>query len=139
MPQQFSDYSSEGKPMELRPIRTEEDYQQVLQEIELLFDAAPNSPECDRLDILSTLAEAYERLHFPIELPDPIEAIRYYMDARGWSHYDLEACIGSRVSSAELLARKFSLTLEMIRKLNKELGVPAEILIQPYQSLQTSA
>jgi HTH-type transcriptional regulator/antitoxin HigA len=139
MQQQLSDYSSEGKPMELRPIRTKADYQQVLQEIELLFDAAPNSPECDRLDILSTLAESYERLHFPIGLPDPIEAIRYYMDARGWSHNDLEACLGSRVSSAEILARKFSLTLEMIRKLHKELGVPAEILIQPYQSLQTSA
>lgn len=139
MQQQFSDYSSEGKPMELRPIRTEADYQQVLQEIELLFDAEPNTPECDRLDILSTLAESYERLHFPIELPDPIEAIRYYMDARGWTYNDLEACLGSRVSSAEILARKFSLTLEMIRKLNKELGVPAEILIQPYQSLQTSA
>lgn len=139
MQQQFSDYSSDGKPMELRPIRTEADYQQVLQEIELLFDAVPNTPECDRLDILSTLAESYERLHFPIELPDPIEAIRYYMDARGWTQNDLEACLGSRVNSAEILARKFSLTLETIRKLNKELGVPAEILIQPYQSLQTSA
>ncbi len=139
MPQQFSNYSREGKPMELRPIRTEADYQQVLQEIELLFDAAPNTPECDRLDILSTLAEAYEKLHFPIELPDPIEAIRYYMDARGWSHNDLEACLGGRFSSAEILARKFSLSLEMIRKLHKELGVPAEILIQPYQALQTSA
>ena len=61
------------------------------------------------------------------------------MDARGWSHNDLESCLCSRVSSAEILARKFSLTLEMIRKLNKELGVPAEILIQPCQSLQTSA
>lgn len=139
MPQQFSNYSSEGKPMELRPIRTEADYQQVLQEIELLFDVAPNTPECDRLDILSTLVESYERLHFPIELPDPIEAIHYYMDARGWSHNDLEACLGGRFSSAEILARKFSLTLEMIRKLHNELGVPAEILIQPYQALQTSA
>jgi HTH-type transcriptional regulator / antitoxin HigA len=139
MQQQFSDYSSEGKPMELRPIRTKADYQRVLQEIELLFDAAPNTPECDRLDILSTLAESYERLHFPIELPDPIEAIHYYMDARGWLHNDLESCLDSRVGSAEILGRKLSLTLEMIRKLNKELGVPAEILIQPYQSLQASA
>ena len=65
--------------MEIRPIRTHADYQQALQEIELLFDAAPNTPEHDRLDILSTLVEAYEKKHFPIELPDPIEAIHYYM------------------------------------------------------------
>ena len=128
-----------GKCMQLRPIRTEADYQKVLQEIESLFDAAPDTPECDRLDILSTLAEAYERLHFPIEIPDPIEAIEYYMDTRGWSQHDLDGCLGDRARSADVLSRKFSLTLEMIRKLNRELGIPAEILIQPYQSLQTSA
>ncbi|MBN3943133.1 MULTISPECIES: helix-turn-helix domain-containing protein [unclassified Nostoc] len=125
--------------MELRPIRTQADYQEALREIELLFDAVPNTPECDRLDVLSTLVEAYEKAHFPIEKPDPIEAIQYYMDTRGWSRRDLESCLGSRARVSEILSRKRSLTLEMIRKLNQELGIPAEILIQPYDSVQTSA
>ncbi|NJL88396.1 MAG: transcriptional regulator [Coleofasciculaceae cyanobacterium SM2_1_6] len=125
--------------MEIRPIRTHTDYQQALQEIELLFDVAPSTPEQDRLDILSTLVEAYEKKHFPIELPDPIEAIHYYMDTRGWSRRDLEPCLGSRARVSEVLSRKRSLTLEMIRKLHQELGVPAEILIQPYESAQIPA
>jgi HTH-type transcriptional regulator/antitoxin HigA len=125
--------------MELRPIKTETDYQLALQEIELLFDAAPNTPECDQLDILSTLAEAYEKAHFPIAMPDPIEAIHYYMDTRGLSRRDLEPYLGSRARVSDVLSRKRFLTLEMIRKLNQELGIPAEILIQPYQSLQTPA
>ncbi len=125
--------------MEIRPVRTQTDYQEALQEIELLFNAAPNTPESDRLDVLSTLVEAYEKAHFPIEIPDPIEAIQYYMDTRGWSRRDLESCIGSRARVSEILSRKRSLTLEMIRKLNQELGIPAEILIQPYQSIQTPA
>lgn len=125
--------------MELHQIKTETDYQEALREIESLFDAAPNTPECDRLDILSTLVEAYEKAHFFIEIPDPIEVIKYYMDTRGWSRHDLDVCLGSRDCVSEVLSRKRSLTLEMIRKLNQELGVPAEIFIQPYQSLQTSA
>jgi HTH-type transcriptional regulator / antitoxin HigA len=123
--------------MEFRPIRTETDYQQALHEIESLFDVAPNTLECDRLDVLSTLVEAYEKAHFPIEMPDPIEAIYYYMDTRGLSHDDLDLCLGSRAIVSEVLARKRLLTLEMIRKLNQKLGIPAEILIQPYESVQT--
>jgi HTH-type transcriptional regulator/antitoxin HigA len=125
--------------MEIRPIRTQTDYQEALQEIELLFNAAQNTPEYDRLDILSTLVEAYEKTHFPIELPDPIEAIQYYMDTRGWSRRDLETCLGSRARVSEILSRKRTLTLEMIRKLNQELKIPAEILIQPYGSAQIPA
>ncbi len=125
--------------MEIRPIRTQTDYQQALREIELLFNAAENTPEYDRLDILSTLVEVYERKIFPIELPDPIEAIQYYMEARGWSRRDLEPCLGSRARVSEILSRKRTLTLEMIRKLNQELGIPAEILIQPCESAQISA
>jgi HTH-type transcriptional regulator / antitoxin HigA len=124
--------------MEIRSIRTQTDYQEALREIELLFDVAENTPECDRLDILSTLVEAYEKTHFSIELPDPIGAIQYYMD-RGWSRRDLEPCLGSRARVSEVLSRKRSLTLEMIRKLNQELGIPAEILIQPYESAQIPA
>jgi HTH-type transcriptional regulator/antitoxin HigA len=125
--------------MEIRPIRTQTDYQAALREIELLFDAAENTPEYDRLDILSTLVEAYEKTHFPIELPDPIEAIQYYMDTRGWSRRDLEICLGSRARVSEVLSRKRTLTLEMIRKLNQELRIPAEILIQSYESAQIPA
>ncbi len=125
--------------MEIRPIRTQTDYQAALREIELLFAAAENTPEYDRLDILSTLVEAYEETHFPIELPDPIEAIQYYMDTRGWSRRDLETCLGSRARVSEVLSRKRTLTLEMIRKLNQELRIPAEILIQPYESAQIPA
>lgn len=97
---------------------------------------AQNTPEYDQLDILSTLVEAYEKTHFSIELPDPIEAIYYYMDTCGWSRRDLEPCLGSRARVSEILSRKRSLTLEMIRKLNQELGILAEILIQPYESAQ---
>jgi HTH-type transcriptional regulator/antitoxin HigA len=125
--------------MEISPIRTQTDYQAALREIELLFDAAENTPEYDRLDILSTLVEAYEKTHFPIELPDPIEAIQYYMDTRGWSRRDLETCLGSRARVSEVLSRKRTLTLEMIRKLNQELRIPAEILIQSYESAQIPA
>ena len=125
--------------MEIRPIRTQTDYQEALRELELLFDAAENTPEYDRLDILSTLVEAFEKKHFPIELPDPIKAIEYYMDTRGWSRRDLEPCLGSRARVSEVLSRKRTLTLEMIRKLNQELGIPAEILIQPYESTQIPA
>lgn len=125
--------------MKLRPIRTKEDYQEALREIELLFDAAPDTPEYDRLDILSTLVEAYEKAHFSIQFPDPIEAIQYYIDIRGWSRHDLEQCFGSQAKVSEVLTCKSTLTLEMIRKLNQELGIPAEILIQPYGSVQTPA
>ena len=125
--------------MEIRPIRTQTDYQEALREIELLFDAAENTPSGDRLEILSTLVEAYEKTHFPIELPDPIEAIHYYMDTRGLSRRDLEPCLGSRARVSEVLSRKRTLTLEMIRKLNQELNIPAEILIQPYESKQVPA
>jgi HTH-type transcriptional regulator / antitoxin HigA len=125
--------------MELCPIRTEADYQAAVREVEALFDAAPNTPEFDRLDILSTLVEAYETVHLPIELPDPIGAIEYYMETRGWSRRDLEACIGSRARVSEILSRKRSLTLDMIRKLNQQLGIPAEVLIQPYESVPTTA
>jgi HTH-type transcriptional regulator / antitoxin HigA len=125
--------------MELRPIRTEADYHAALKEIEQLFDAAPNTPEFDRLDILSTLVEAYEKITYPIDSPDPIEAIQYYMETRGWSRRDLESCIGSRARVSEILSRKRSLTLDMIRKLHEQLGIPAEVLIRSYASLQAPA
>lgn len=125
--------------MKLRPIKTELDYQNALQEIEQLFDAEPNSPECDRLDILTTLVEAYEQKHFPIEAPDPIEAILYYLEARGLCDRDLESYIGNSERVTAILNRQQPLTLDVIRRLNKDLGLPAEILIQPYSLIKASA
>ena len=125
--------------MKLRPIKTELDYQNALQEIEQLFEAEPNSPECDLLDILTTLVEAYEQKHFPIEAPEPIEAILYYLEARGLCDRDLEGCIGNSEQVTAILNRQKPLTLDVIRRLNKDLGLPAEILIQPYSLIKDSA
>jgi len=117
--------------MNIRPIRTEADYQAALKEIERLFGARRNTPEGDRLEVFATLVEAYEDRHYSIPLPDPIEAIRYYMGARGLTRRDLEPYIGTRARVSEVLNRKRPLTLSMIRKLNAGLGIPAEVLIQP--------
>ncbi|MEW6667008.1 MAG: helix-turn-helix domain-containing protein [Thermodesulfobacteriota bacterium] len=125
--------------MEIRPIKTEADYQAVLDEIERLFDAKPGSPEADRLDVLVTLVEAYEEKHYAIPLPDPIEAILYQMESRGLSRRDLEPFIGSRARVSEILNRKRPLTMEMIRSLHKGLGIPAEVLIQSYVTQQDAA
>ncbi|MBD2774640.1 helix-turn-helix domain-containing protein [Iningainema tapete] len=125
--------------LELRPIKTEADYRAALDEIERLFDAQANTPECDRLEILTTLVEAYEKRNYPIEAPDPIEAIMYYLESRGLSRRDLEPAIGSRAQVAEVLNRKRALTLEMIRRLHSQLGIPASVLIQPYELEKASA
>jgi HTH-type transcriptional regulator / antitoxin HigA len=124
--------------MDIKPIKTEADYEAALQEAEHLFDSGPNTPEGDRLEILTTLIEAYEEKHYPIPAPDPIEAILYYLESRGLSRSDLEPYIGSRARVSEVLNRKRPLTIYMIRKVHAGLGIPAEILIQPYP-LQESA
>ena len=116
------------------PIRTEADYRAALDEIERLFDAEPNTPECDLLEVLTTLVEAYEQRHYPIEAPDPVEAILYYLESRGLSWQDLESVIGSHREVEEVLNRQQPLTLEMIRRLHSSLGIPAEVLIQPYSN-----
>ena len=118
--------------MDIKPIRTEADYESALQEVERLMDAEPNTPEGDRLDVLATLVEAWEEKHHPIEDPDPIEAILHRMEALGLARKDLEPMIGSRARVSEVLARKRPLTINMIRKLNKEMRIPAEVLIRPY-------
>jgi HTH-type transcriptional regulator/antitoxin HigA len=118
--------------VDIRPIKTEADYQAALAEIERLFDAAPNTPAGDRLDMLATLVEAYEAQHYSIPAPDPIEAITYHMESRGLSRHDLEPYLGSRARVAEVLNRKRPLSLDMIRRLHTGLGIGAEILIQPY-------
>jgi len=118
--------------MEIKPIRTKADYRAALAEIERLFDAAPGTPDGDRLDVLTTLVEAYEARHEPIPPPDPIEAILYHMESRGLSRADLEPYVGSRARVAEVLNRKRPLSIEMIRKLSAGLGISADVLVQPY-------
>jgi len=125
--------------MRIKPIKTEADYQEALKEIDRIFDAEPGTREGDRLDVLTTLVEAYEEKHFHIPLPDPIEAILYYVESRGLSRRDLERYIGSRARVSEVLNRKRPLTMEMIRNLHKGLGIPAEVLIQPYRTLKDAA
>jgi HTH-type transcriptional regulator/antitoxin HigA len=119
--------------MEVKPIKTVEDYQAVLLEIERLFDAEPDTPDGDRLEVLTTLIEVYEQRHYALPVPDPVEAIRYYMESRGLSRHDLEAALGSRARVSEVLNHKRSLSLAMIRNLHTRFGIPAEALIQPCQ------
>ena len=117
--------------MEIKPIRVDADYRAALQEIETLMMAAPDTPEGEKLDLLVTLVEAYERKHFPLDLPDPVEAIKFEMEQKGLTVKDLEPMIGKSNRVYEILNHKRSLTLKMIWKLHQGLGVPAESLIKP--------
>ena len=119
--------------MNIKPIKTEADYEAALKEIERLFEAQPGTPQGDRLEVLTTLVEAYEDKHFAIPAPDPIEAIQYFMESRDLTRRDLEPYLGSRARVSEVLNRRRPLSLEMIRELNKGLGIPAEVLIRPYR------
>jgi HTH-type transcriptional regulator / antitoxin HigA len=124
--------------MDIKPIKTEHDYRSALEEVERLFDAEKNTPEGDKLDVLTTLIEAYEEQHAPIPLPDPIETIRYYMESRGILLSDLEPYIGDPARVSEVMNRKRPLSIDMIRKLHTGLGISADILIQAY-SLERNA
>lgn len=117
--------------MDIKPIRTDDDYRAALREVESLMLAEFGSPEGDRLDVLATLVEVYESKHFPMEFPDPIDAIKFSMDQRGLSPKDLEPMIGRRNRVYEILSGKRPLTLPMIRRLHEGLGIPAEALIKP--------
>lgn len=119
--------------MEIRPIRTEADYKAALKVISQLMENDPDvgTPDGDRLDVLTTLVQAYETKSFPISLPDPVEALKFRMEQAGLTAKDLEPMIGQRNRVYEILNHKRSLTLPMIWKLHKSLGIPAEALIQP--------
>jgi HTH-type transcriptional regulator / antitoxin HigA len=119
--------------VEVRPIRNKREYALALREIEALWDARPRTPEADTLLMLVLLTEAYEREHFPIPAPDPIELLLHVMEARGLERRDLEQYIGSRARVAEVLNRVRPLTIEMIRRLCAGLGLPAEVLIRDYK------
>ena len=117
--------------MDIKPIKTDADYRAALKEIETLMMATPDTPEGEKLDVLVTLVEAYESKHYPLDLPDPVEAIKFEMEQKGLTVKDLEPMIGKSNRVYEILNHKRSLTLKMIWKLHRELGIPAESLIKP--------
>lgn len=119
--------------MEIRPIHTEADYKAALREVSAYFDnePEPNTPDGDRFEVLLTLVEAYEAKQFPIDLPDPVEAIKFRMEQAGLAPKDLVPAIGRLNRVYEVLNRKRPLTLNMIWNLHEQLGIPAECLIQP--------
>jgi HTH-type transcriptional regulator/antitoxin HigA len=119
--------------MDIRPIKTDADYRAALNDIEKLMMAEPDTVEGEKLDILVTLVEAYEAKHFPMDLPDPVEAIKFEMERKGLTVKDLEPMIGKSNRVYEILNHKRSLTLKMIWKLHEGLGIPAESLIKPPQ------
>jgi HTH-type transcriptional regulator/antitoxin HigA len=116
--------------MEIRPIKTKADYRAALKEIEALMAAERDTPEGERLDVLVTLVEAYESKHYPLDLPDPVEAIKFRMDQKGMTPKDLVPMIGRINRVYEVLNRRRPLTLAMIQRLHSELGIPAESLIK---------
>ncbi|CAM4049248.1 helix-turn-helix domain-containing protein [Paracoccus yeei] len=116
---------------ELKPIRTEADYDAALAEVERLWGAKSGTPDGDRLDVLATLIEVYEEKHHLMDPPDPIEAIRFRMEQQGLTRRDLEPMIGPRNRVADVLNRKRGLSIDMIRQLHDHLGISAEVLIRP--------
>jgi HTH-type transcriptional regulator/antitoxin HigA len=116
---------------EVRPIRTKRDYEAVLKEVERLWGAKLGTRDGDRLDVLATLLDAYEAEHYPMDPPDPIEAIKFRMEQQGLTRRDLEEIIGTRTRIAEVLNRRRGLSIAMIRRLHERLGISAEVLIRP--------
>jgi HTH-type transcriptional regulator/antitoxin HigA len=126
------------KYMEIKIIKTEEDYSKALKMVESLILVSPidGSAEADKLQLLSTLIEDYEKSHFPSSLPDPIEAIKFRMEQLGLEPSDMVHYIGTKSKVSEVLSGKTPLTLKMIRTLEKELGIPAKVLIQSSETKQ---
>ena len=116
---------------DIKPIRSEADYDAALDEVAGLWGAKSGSPRGDRLDVLATLIAVYEDQHHSMDPPDPIEAIKFRMEQQGMTRKDLEAMIGTRTRIAEVLNRKRGLSIGMIRRLHSQLGISAEVLIQP--------
>ena len=117
--------------MDIKAIRTEEDYREALIKIEALMHAEAGTPEGEKLDVLVTLVEAYEKKHYPLDFPDPVAAIKFEMEQQGLTVKDLEPIIGKRNRIYEVLNRKRGLTLRMVWRLHEQLGIPAESLIKP--------
>ena len=118
--------------MTIKPIKTKKDYQLALNRLEAIFDARPGTQEGDELEVLGILIDKYEQEHYPIDYPDPIEAIKFRMEQLGYSQNDLAKVVGLKSRASEILNRKRKLTLEMIRQLHQALGIPTDVLIQSY-------
>ena len=118
--------------MEYKVIKTKEEYNQALKRLEVIFDSEPGTDEGDELDLLSLLIDNYEKVYYPIDLPDPIEAIKFRMEQMNYKPKDLADVIGFRSRVTEILGRKRKLSLDMIRKINKKMHISTEVLIQEY-------
>ncbi len=118
--------------MNIKPVKTEIDYEEALQTVASLMNAKSGTPEGDKLDVLTTLIEAYEEKHHPVLPPEPVEAIIHQMESQGLSRNDLIPIFGSRARVSEILNKKRTLSINMIRKLQRSLNISAEILIKPY-------
>ena len=124
---------------EVRPIRTKRDYEAALKEVERLWGAKAGTSEGDRLDVLATLVDAYEAEQYPMDPPDPVEAIKFRMEQQGLTRRDLEEIIGTRTRIAEVLNRKRGLSIAMIRRLHERLGISADVLIRPSRKTRLEA
>jgi len=118
--------------MNIKPIKTESDYKKAIERLEVIFDAEKGTKEGDELEILSILIEKYEADNFPIEMPDPIEAIKFRMEQLGIKQKDLAEIVGFKSRVSEILNKKRKLTVEMIRNLSQKLNIPSDVLIQKY-------
>lgn len=118
--------------MDIRPIKTEKDYEKAMLRLENIFDAEQGTPEGDELEVLSLLIEKYEDENFPIELPDPVEAIKFRMEQSGLTQTDLANIVGQKSRASEILNRKRKLSLDMIRQLHEKWRIPTNVLVQAY-------
>ncbi len=118
--------------MNIRPIRTKKDYEQALERLEVIFDAKKGTGKGDELEILGMLIENYENKKFPVNFPDPVEAIKFRMEQLGYNQTDLANVVGLKSRASEILSRKRKLSLEMIRQLHDSLNIPTDVLIQAY-------
>ncbi len=125
--------------MEIKPIKNDRDYEQALRRVESLWESPEGSAESDELDVLATLIEAYEREHYPVDLPDPVEAIKFRLEQEGKDSRALIGVIGQRTRVYEVLRGKRSLSLNMIRGLHDKFGIPANVLIQPARKTRKPA
>jgi HTH-type transcriptional regulator/antitoxin HigA len=118
--------------MKLKAIKTEQDYHQALERLEIIFDSKDGTPQGDELEVLGILIDQYEKEYFPIEMPDPIEAIKFRMEQLGYNQQDLAHTVGLKSQASAVMNRERKLSLGMIRQLNKKLRIPADVLVQAY-------
>lgn len=118
--------------MNLKPIKSDKDYHQALERLEIIFDSQKGTAEGDELEILGILIDRYENEHFPIDLPDPIEAIKFRMEQLNYTQADLAKVVGLKSRASEILSKKRKLSLDMIRQLHNKLNIPTDVLIQAY-------